>query len=216
MGELKYRSVKVEEKEVADSGPTVSSLLQKATLNDTQLSSSAYFLWSKDATLEALRTLSVTDVLVLFTPVIPPPPGGSSQSSARDSGQDQAMDPFEPLGRALSKYHRRIRHVPYVPAVGMTQTHMAFLQHAKAVVVVFCRGAMQAEDSVSEEGQLDFAQTACDEASGGGVPALVVMVAGDEADTECVDFCETVLCSFGYTPDALCGVADYIFGKLMD
>ncbi|KAJ9666100.1 hypothetical protein H2201_003778 [Coniosporium apollinis] len=216
MGELKYRSVKVEEKEVANSGPTVSSLLQKATLDDTHLRSIPYFLWSEDATLEALRTLSVSDVLVLFTPVIPPPPEGSSQSSARDSGQDQAMDPFEPLGRALSKYHRRVRHVPYVPAVGMTQTHTAFLQRANAVVVVFCHGAMQAEDSDSERGQLDFAQTACDEASDGGVPALVVMVAGDEADTECVDFCDTVLCSFGYTPDALCGVADFILGELTD
>ncbi|EKG11190.1 hypothetical protein MPH_11661 [Macrophomina phaseolina MS6] len=102
--------------------------------------------------LTAIRSLPRSSNLVLFTPVVPPAPeedssfpsptaGGAVQedrpgrtSSRADA--DAPMDPFEPFGRALSRHHSRVRHVPYVPAVGMTTTHHTFLKHAAAAVVV--------------------------------------------------------------------------------
>ncbi|KAF2083886.1 hypothetical protein K490DRAFT_69368 [Saccharata proteae CBS 121410] len=56
------------------------------------------------------------------------------------------MDPFEHLGRALAKHHSRVRHVPYVPSIGMTKTHLAFLHHAAAIVVVSVSAANQIQN----------------------------------------------------------------------
>lgn len=67
------------------------------------------------------------------------------------------MDPFEALGRELSKSHPRIRHVPYVPKQGMTQTHVAFLSQAAAIIVVVCESS--AARSESFQRQIAFAES---------------------------------------------------------
>ena len=77
----------------------------------------------------ALQSLPSTSLLLLLTPVITPVKSATKSSST---------DPFEILGRELSKQHHRLRHVPYVPAVGMTETHAAFIEQAAAVIVVMC------------------------------------------------------------------------------
>lgn len=53
--------------------------------------------------LSSIRLLQSTDVIILLTPVVIP----ISQDPTDIS------DPFEPLGRSLSRRHARIRHVPY-------------------------------------------------------------------------------------------------------
>lgn len=111
-----------------------------------------FFLRRDAQTLAAIRSLPRTANLVLFAPVAPPedleeplsPAEGGAVQDLRlgksRADADAPMDPFEPLGRALSRHHSRIRHVPYVPSVGMTGTHQAFLEHAAAVVlVVVCK-----------------------------------------------------------------------------
>ncbi|CAK7236283.1 hypothetical protein SBRCBS47491_009585 [Sporothrix bragantina] len=73
-------------------------------------------------------TLDEGDLLYLLTPVVVPvelPTPGSP-----------AKDPFEPLGRALAKYHPWVRHIPYVVRDGITQYHANHLSLAKAVVFV--------------------------------------------------------------------------------
>ncbi|OJD31535.1 uncharacterized protein BKCO1_4700037 [Diplodia corticola] len=115
------------------------------------------FLCRDPHTLAAIRSLPRSGNLVLFSPAVPPEPepqpsfgddGGAVQSpphtskSGRASG-DAPMDPFEPLGRALSRHHSRVRHVPYVPSVGMTGTHRTFLEHASAIVLVVVCNAEQ-------------------------------------------------------------------------
>lgn len=73
-------------------------------------------------------TLDEGDLLYLLTPVVVPkelPTPGSS-----------AKDPFEPLGKALAKYHPWVRHVPYIVRDGITQYHANHLALAKAVIFV--------------------------------------------------------------------------------
>ena len=80
----------------------------------------------------ALQSLPPTSLVLLLTPVITPANLDKSATKATST------DPFESLGRELSKQHHRLRHVPYLPAVGMTETHAAFIEQAAAVIVVMC------------------------------------------------------------------------------
>lgn len=91
---------------------------------------SSQFRYLSEDTLSALHSLSPEDSIVLFTPVVPHPPDSDLQG--------QNVDPFEPLGRALSRYHARIRHVPYIPEIGLTKTLLLFFKNASAVIVVWC------------------------------------------------------------------------------
>jgi len=153
-----------------------------------------------------------SDVLVLFTPVVPPPLGGDATVR---------MDPFEPLGHALSKHHKRIRHVPYVPSVGMTETHLAFLQrgqYAGAVVVVVCDHPNAT--SVKGNGydyQRAFAQAALDQISSNqdipDIPTFLVLITGNQAQRG-GDFSEFegFLQSDSYTPSALQRISNHLFG----
>jgi len=80
----------------------------------------------------ALQSLPSTSLVLLLTPVITP--ANVDKSAIKST----STDPFEVLGRDLSKKHRRLRHVPYVPTVGMTETHAAFIEQAAVVIVVMC------------------------------------------------------------------------------
>jgi hypothetical protein len=66
-------------------------------------------------------------------------------------------DPFEAFGRELSKHHHRLRHVPYLPSFGMTDTHIAFIEQAAAVIVVICEPEDSDEQSISIADQQFFA-----------------------------------------------------------
>lgn len=68
-------------------------------------------------------------------------------------------DPFEDLGRSLSVFHKRIRHVPYVTAVGFTQTHAKFISEAGGVIIVVCEPGGEFSPGQSVEHQMDFATT---------------------------------------------------------
>jgi len=91
-------------------------------------SSTVRFMRSSSSSLQTLSSLPTDQLVVLFTPAIP---------SA--SGHE---DPFECLGRSLSKRHARVRHVPFVAKVGLTDLHAAWIRKAGAVVVVNCDPAL--------------------------------------------------------------------------
>lgn len=160
MGEAKFRA-----RRSATPGTTaICSLLNRSSLHDNHTTdpqnhtanssgrsmvTSPGFLRRDAQTLNAIRSLPRSANLVLFTPVVPPEPGPEpelvssspnevkySKKAAGRASADAPMDPFEPFGRALSRHHARVRHVPYVPSVGMTGTHKTFLQHASAIVLV--------------------------------------------------------------------------------
>lgn len=194
------------------SGSTnLESLLRETSLVDTN-SSGTGIVQHPNSTLANIRSLRSEDVLVLFTPVVPPPPGGDATVR---------MDPFEPLGHALSRHHKRIRHVPYVPSVGMTETHLAFLQHgqyAGAVVVVVCDHP--SATSVKGNGydyQRAFAQAILDQISSNqsipDIPAFLVLITGNQSQRggDFGEF-EGVLQSDSYTPSALQQISNHMFG----
>lgn len=81
--------------------------------------------------------------ILLFTPVLVPSGMGKSntQPGRHHNDMQYQNDPFEVFGRELNKHHRGVRHVPYVPTVGFTEVHEAFLMQADAVITVVCEPA---------------------------------------------------------------------------
>lgn len=107
---------------------------------------------STSRSLTAFQSLPPTSLVLLLTPVITP--ANLDKTSASKSS---TTDPFETLGRELSKQHKRLRHVPYVSRVGMTETHAAFIEQAAAVVVVICEPNDSNDEGQSLEQQQYFA-----------------------------------------------------------
>lgn len=101
--------------------------------------------------LGSLRSLPPTSLVLLLTPVLAP---AHLDHSTLDSN---TTDPFEAFGRELSKHHHRLRHVPYLPRIGITDTHVAFIEQAAAVVVVICEPEDSDEQSISIRDQQAFA-----------------------------------------------------------
>jgi hypothetical protein len=103
-------------------------------------------------TLRALRAPRQPGKLVLLTPAIVP------TGKAATYEDEPTLDPFEVFGRALSKYRKPIRHVPYVPRDGFTELHRSYLDHADAVVIVVCEPYTDGEQKrESIDLQHDFA-----------------------------------------------------------
>lgn len=92
--------------------------------------------------------LTDDDLVVLLTPVVAP-----LGSKAVDT--QITSDPFEPLGRALSRYHSRVRHVPYTAKMGITSTHVGFIK--RATVVVFVISGPPSRGQISQAELADIA-----------------------------------------------------------
>ncbi|TKA22690.1 hypothetical protein B0A50_07783 [Salinomyces thailandicus] len=158
---------------------------------------------------------------------------GNSNSNSNSKTQTDT-DPFELLGKALALHHPRIRHVPYVPAAGFTETHQAFLEQADGVVVVTCEPASaeptnaeltNAEAEVEvEDAKLDallaqqasFAHEAATALSEiGGKKQCVPMVNfhfGDDQWTQDVTGYLNVWGGEGYGEGSVGGVVGVLFG----
>lgn len=131
--------------------------------------------------LKALRSLPPTSLVLLLTPVLAP---GNVPISSPNT---ESADPFEYFGRELSEMHHRLRHVPYVPKVGMTETHVAFIKQAAAVIVVICEPE-DSEESLAH--QKSFAKAVSDKRNDvSHVPFMLVRfnIDDDIADTDDAD-----------------------------
>jgi hypothetical protein len=171
----------------------ITNLLQNTTLSEGS-STEPSFEKRDNEGLDAFRGLSKSSNLVLFTPAIP-------------SNAD--IDPFETLGRALSSYHSRVRHVPYLPLRGMTTTHSSFCTTAGSVVVVVCQ-LVQTYGQVSGanlEGQQNFIRAIKDLATTSNVPIVLVEI-GEGGCSH--DFSTVVKCD-GYTDKVQKKIAELIF-----
>lgn len=139
------------------------------------------------------KKLQEKDLIVLLTPVTNP----VSQDNTDIS------DPFEPLGRSISKRHARVAHVPYVQRIGLTSTHMGFMEKSK--LIIFClipqsnrSMQLQLTDSLFELGQ--------------DKPIIVVVFCEYlELDLELP--LPTVIKARGYLPSVLEAVADLVFAE---
>lgn len=127
--------------------------------------------------LTSLRSLPPASLFLLLTPVLTPAYADYINNEAK------TMDPFETFGRELSKLHHRLRHVPYVPKIGITDTHLAFIEQAAAVIVVIC------EPADCDRKSLDLQQEFANEVSArreddGEVPFVLVRFDSMGCDTD--------------------------------
>lgn len=152
--------------------------------------------------------LPPTSVLVLLAPTL------LSQAIPTNPANAAASDPFEPLGRALSRSHPRIRHVPYTISGGLTSTHMTFLNLASAIVLVLCNASSafsEAQDELATAVRTAVLQQ--ESAPGAKVIRKVVLAAGDPRDLRGDWAGWWASCCYEYTPGALDAAAEVISGE---
>lgn len=147
----------------------LNSRLDYATTDTTAMPTTYKFTRSSTESLVALRKLPPTATILLFTPVLRPAGRGKAPTE-----HDNNVDPFEVFGRELSQHHSRVRHVPYVPKVGFTETHDAWVSKADAVFMLVCEPDVAKHESMSN--QMDFAENALDAIEGKEANAAQAMV----------------------------------------
>lgn len=149
-----------------------------------------------------LLGLPRTSILVLLTPTVP------------RRNPNSPSDPFEPLGRALSRSFPRLRHVPYTLSAGLTDVHRPFLQRATAVVFVLCNTSsamIESQDEVVRA--LQSTLRARDAMPGQQRTRKVVIGAGDPRDLrDPFTAWWGVLC-YEYSRGALEAVAEVLLGE---
>jgi hypothetical protein len=187
MGEIKSPS-RTHQRKTSD----IAKLLQDTSISDKALEPS--FQKLDDDDISTLRGVPPSATLVLFTPAIP---------SRFD------IDPFEPLGKALCRYHRTVKHIPYRPDVGMTVTHSAFCVDAGSVIIIVCQVTENhgPVSSGSLKGQQNFARDVGDLAKSYDAPVLLVEIGEGDCSKE---FDLVVKCN-DYSSQTLRRVADLIF-----
>jgi len=89
------------------------------------------------------KVLAEGDLLYLLTPLVPP------------ADPSVSTDPFDPLGRALAKHHRWVRHVPYTPQRGITDDHVAHIGFARVVIFV-----ISGPPAAGQKSQVSFMEAA--------------------------------------------------------
>lgn len=120
-----------------------------STISNIQ-TSDVRFVRSSSSSLRTLNTLDEDGLIVLFTPALPLASGRTRENAAED--------PFECLGRAISRRHSRVRHVPFVARVGLTDLHLAWMRRASAIIVTNCDPSLLADtkDNGNMSSQIKF------------------------------------------------------------
>lgn len=149
-----------------------------------------------------LLGLARTSIVVVLTPTVP------------RRNPDSPSDPFEPLGRALSRSFPRLRHVPYTLSAGLTEVHLPFLQRATAVVCVLSNTS-----SAMTESQDEFVTSLHDNLRirdampGQQRTRKVVIGAGDPRDLRDPFVGWWIVLSYEYSRGALEAVAEVVLGE---
>ncbi|KAF2970057.1 hypothetical protein GQX73_g3563 [Xylaria multiplex] len=138
------------------------------------------------------RILSEGDIVLLLTPVVTP-------------HEQNGSDPFEPFGRALAARHPWIRHVPYTARNGITNTHVAFIKRAKAVVFVISSPPNSGQSSQVEIA--DVSQRVEDE------KPHIVVVCGNAHDFGLTEASFPTIIQSGPSPIDLLAAAAVLFGE---
>lgn len=143
-----------------------------------------------------------TSILLLLTPKV--------YSAANP--EISTSDPFEPLGRALSRSHSRTRHVPYTVSAGLTSTHMAFLNRATIIVLVLCNSS-SAFTEAQEEFVNGVRSVVQEHSSTTGTDIKKVVIgAGDPRDLRGDWGGWWRVCCYDYTSRALEAAAEVVVG----
>lgn len=173
-----------------------------SSASDTNLekcakNTSTSILWDRQNCIPLDKILSGDDVLLLLTPVVVP----------SDSETEDATDPFEPLGQALSKRHQSVRHVPYTKSQGITGVHVAFIKRAKAVIFVIT--GFTDTDGASQSVFADLVGEVCETR-----PLLIVACCGiGDGDLHGTDFA-TIIKAPGFSKKDLGEVASLLLEEV--
>ncbi|KAF2770766.1 hypothetical protein EJ03DRAFT_350061 [Teratosphaeria nubilosa] len=179
--------------------------------------------------LARLRDLSSSAVLVLFTPLMVPSGFNSRDQAVAKTSQVRSKkldtDPFEMLGIALSKQHPRVRHVPYVPTVGFTQTHHVFAMKADALLVVAAQPdslgkGSDGESSTSKDAylalQADFITKVSEALEEAGrhenVPIIALRFGEDALPLETVNY-KDIWAGEAYSKESVQQITQLLFGS---
>ena len=151
-----------------------------------------------------LVDLPAASILLLLTPTVP------SKFGRPDS---PTFDPFEPLGKAISRSHSRTRHVPYTLSAGLTSTHLVFLRRSAAVVLVLCNTSSALTESQGEVISAVQQILRSQDAKSGTEPVRKVVVgAGDPRDLKNEMQGWWGVCCYEHTRGALEAVAEIVVG----
>jgi hypothetical protein len=122
MGEVKHSSAHEKNRSGgrnSSSSPTsIAAILNAVAIENRVKTNPVFASLHRDSTL-----LFLTPYLHL------PPPIGP---------RHEQVDPFEPFGRRLMKYHRHVKHIPYVAKTGIHWSHEECIREAGGVLVVVC------------------------------------------------------------------------------
>ncbi|KAL2268655.1 hypothetical protein VTJ83DRAFT_3501 [Remersonia thermophila] len=141
------------------------------------------------------------DAILLLTPALVP-----HVSPLNQDPHAPTSDPFEPLGRALAKHHPRVRHVPYVPRNGITETHVVHIRLAAAVVFVISGPPCYGQPS--QVGLAEITKSLSDQRP------HVVVTCCEMQDVGALDTTfSTVIEAPGFAPSTMEAVADVLFGN---
>ncbi|KAH6892113.1 hypothetical protein B0T10DRAFT_285501 [Thelonectria olida] len=169
----------------------------------TTRTSSPALLWDLQGALPLTNLLSEnpspdeSEVVLLLTPAIVPfnPTGVTS-------------DPFEPLGRALTRPHFLVRHVPYTRSNGLTTTHHQFIDRANTIIFVVTEFASPPGGA----NQFELADVVREICAEDHMMILVAFGPLPDDDLQALGF-STVLQSPGYSPADLRIVASLIMSE---
>ncbi|KAF2156170.1 hypothetical protein K461DRAFT_91658 [Myriangium duriaei CBS 260.36] len=117
-------------------------------------------VWDPDSAM-AFRELAGEEELLLLTPAATTA-GSRCQPPPPLEHPDEVGDPFQALGEAIGEYHARVRHVPYLYWIGMTDVIYKWLDRVPTVVVVICEPSNRSQEDAQRilHGQLQFLQDA--------------------------------------------------------
>lgn len=147
--------------------------------------------------LPLVSTITPSDEVLLLTPIIRP--------LYRHPLDEKPIDPFECLGRALSRRHPRIIHAPYT-SHGLLQAHIPLIKRCSAIVFVTAnairpRMSTQAETAVA-------VHRLCDKHK----PMINLSVCDPYDLLEDKTF-GTYICTYEYSVGALEAAASVVFGE---
>ncbi|SZF04265.1 unnamed protein product [Blumeria hordei] len=137
------------------------------------------------------QNLKKEDLIVLLAPVAYP---------VSEDYTDR-RDPFEHLGRFIESRHSKVAHVPYIRRIGLTSTHLGFMQRAK--LIIFC---ILPHDDRSL--QLELTDRLFQ--FGNFKPIIVVQIC-NYIELNLDIPVPTVIKALGYVPSTLKAVADLMF-----
>jgi beta-N-acetylhexosaminidase len=203
-------------------------MLQHQTISRKAYENSITIVRDERTLIPLSSKLQPHDQILLLTPVVKP--------LHQRAPNEPTIDPFECFGRELARRHRHIVHAPYT-AHGVTQTHVALIKRASAVIFVTVNATRpNAKSQIETAGAVHrlcynkpiINVSACDpydllddktclqppSSPPIPLPLSSIPVSKETKDADSILGSDgTYICTYEYSPPALSTAAAFIFGE---